>query len=339
MLEKTFEELDTFYFRKYKLKATIQELLDDVNGRNIKIKPLIEDEIGRFSIERTVALTDALVDCLSTYVNYRTPFKDTPGRKSIMDPVEGFEEKISEQEVLSERRRAFFSSFITCAVMNLRVEEDPDLTRIIELVSGAPVYKSYEELLASQFRKGPLRFFTDTLKEGGYDDERDRFELYSKGTFNDGIPYRGDYITFFARSSYINDSSQNHGRIADFRYQMMASEDEMDEMLDEIGASGIDVPAAWISEYEAKKGNFSEYVPGNEEQEMFERAYRTVLYSQNLATSPAVFEDTISGMIDVFAMRCGGALMTDANGFYRVYDRIGKAGVEASALKSSRKEV
>ena len=82
-------------------------------------------------------------------------------------------------------------------------EEDPDIARLIDLVSGAPVYRSYRELLASQFKKGPLRFYTDSQREGGYDDERDRFELYSKGSFSDGVPYKGDCITFFA-SKRIN---------------------------------------------------------------------------------------------------------------------------------------
>lgn len=339
MQDRTFEQLDSFYFRKYKLKACIQNLLDDVNGRNIKIKPLITDDSGRFSIERAGTLAEALTDCLSIYVSYRTPYRNTPGRKAIMEPGDGSEGMISQQEVLSAGRKDFFYSFITCALMNLLEEEDPDIARLIDLVSGAPVYRSYRELLASQFKKGPLRFYTDSQREGGYDDERDRFELYSKGSFSDGVPYKGDCITFFARSSYISASSPYHGKIADFRYQMMASEKETDELLDDIESDGVRIPDLWISEYEAEKENYREYIPENEEQELYERSYRTVLHSQDLAVSSAVLEDTISGMVDVFAMRYGGSLLTDADGFYRVYDRVRKAGETASAASSGRREV
>ena len=67
MNDISFEQLDSYYFRKDKMRSCIQEVLDTVNGRNTTIRDLICED-GKVSAKKRDAFIDELLECLKSSI-------------------------------------------------------------------------------------------------------------------------------------------------------------------------------------------------------------------------------------------------------------------------------
>lgn len=70
MKKYTYNDFKTLYFRKSRLTAALQMLIDLVSGASVLIRPYMEDENGCYNEKKTLNLIDELMNALKTYLRF-----------------------------------------------------------------------------------------------------------------------------------------------------------------------------------------------------------------------------------------------------------------------------
>ena len=332
--EISFEDLDTIYFRKRRLKSCIQRMLDAINGRTIEIRVLTTEYENDFSEDRVHALVRDLMDCLDFYLRY----KQSEGPYAPHDlPSLGV-------DVLNPKRAALFRSFLYLAIIHF-MYTDADLSDLIDFAAGAPFYRSYREFLFSCFKQLYLpqyRSNTVSRENGVYKigdhrvSELDLFELnahsFSARRSNWLDAVRSTQASFYGLS--VDPRFDN--RIMQFRYLTHASETDIRQMLDDLAEQRVSIPASWIEEYKEIEETYigQDLYEQNSrlgwEKELLEKSIRDFLHLQQYAASSEAFTDAIAGMIDVYTVRGGGMAICRQDSFYKIFDNLKK--IERFAL-------
>lgn len=335
MNEITFEKCDSIYYRKYRLKACIQDILDSLGGRKIKIKPLVTDDDGSYQDEKLISLVRALMDCLSFYIRYQISYEAVPGRVHRFAFSDSITDAISRIDVIGPRRYNTIASFISCALKSLSRHDDSDLADLIALASGMTVYPSYKDLLSETFR----RYYLERTDSITYDPVRtDQFEIYARDSAPfTSLPSGRHCIKYFTDHIRRPAEISRCGEIMRFRYDMGASGSEIEEMIEGFKSETVQVPEDWVTAYELEKRDFGDRLNPGGSSPSIERDLWVYLRTQQLVFSPEIFEDAVTGMIDVYSARHGSEAYSDPDRFYPVYDRIVRAG-EISASKSQPRE-
>ena len=324
--EISFEDLDSVYFRKRRLKASIQQMLDAINGRTIEIRALTTDFNGLPSEEGVHSLVKDLMDSLDTYIRYKLTANPDPPRDNGSFNI----------DVMSKGRALLFRSFLYLAIIHF-MYTDADLSDLIDYAAGVPAYRHRKEFLFMYFAHMYLpEIFDDqvTIGDFSFHNERyyrpDLFELNARSLNSAQYDWLND-VRSTQRAYYgLSDEPQFSNKIMQFRYLAHASEKDIDRMLDDFRERHIEVPEVWISEYEEicetfrDKDLYSFDGPAQWEITLFEDSITRYLDLQYFAYPSDVFVDAIAGMIDVYTVRGGGMAITDPDSFYKIFDNIKK---------------
>ncbi|MDO5137185.1 MAG: hypothetical protein Q4D71_01895 [Oscillospiraceae bacterium] len=320
--EISFDDLDSVYFRKRRLKASIQQMLDAINGRTIEIRALTTDFHGLPSEEGVHTFVNDLMDSLELYMQYKLsdvpyPFRDlqSPG-----------------MDVMSPELRSFFRSFLYLSVIRF-MYTDADLSDLIEYAAEVPMYISYREFLSSYYEQlYPSHHHARQLtRENGSNTEggrpMDRPDLLDVSARNNWLTQvRSTQSAYYGLSNVPRFSN----RIMQFRYLAHASEEEIRQMLDDLKERSVDVPAEWVNEYKELTESlrdtdlYGSVSPTGWESGLLERSISDFLHHPFYANSPEMFTDSVAGMIDVYTVRGGGMAITDPDSFYKIFDNIKK---------------
>ena len=324
----SFNNLDSVYFRKTRLKVCIQKMLDAINGRTIEFRVLTTDFYGSF-IEKSVHdLVRDLMDSLVFYIRYKQS-EGPYGDNSILS---------REMDVLSPKRVSFFYSFLYLAVIHF-MYTDAELSDLIDFASNIPVYRSYREFLSFYFEQNylPMPAAGSITRENGQ---------YSIGSqlMNEPDLFEVNARSFTARRSCwletvrntqaayygLPGEPQSGNRIMQFRCLTHASDDDIAQMIADLEDRNLCVPKQWISEYDEIKESYkdadltSAVDPLGWEKELLEKSITEFLHMQQYAHSSEVFTDAIAGMVDVYTVRGGGMAISDPDSFYKIFDNLEK---------------
>ena len=331
--EISFEDLDSVYFRKRRLKSCIQRMLDAINGRTIEIRVLTTEYDNDFSEDSVHALVRNLMDSLDLYIRYKQSEGPYSPHDLLSLGVDG----------LNPKRTALFRSFLYLAIIHF-MYTDADLSDLIDFAADTPVYRSYREFLSSYFKQMYLpqsRSNTVTRENGVYKIgdrvvELDLFELNAQ-SFS---ARRSSWLNAIrsTRTAYYGLSGEPRfdNRIMQFRYLTHASETDISQMLDDLAEQHISVPASWIEEYNALEESYREQdlyeadETSDWQTKLLETSIREFLHLQRYASSSEAFSDAIAGMIDVYTVRGGGMAICQQDSFYKIFDNLKK--IERFAL-------
>ncbi|MBR0450741.1 MAG: hypothetical protein IJI78_02010 [Oscillospiraceae bacterium] len=324
--EISFDDLDSVYFRKRRLKACIQQMMDAINGRTVEIRALTTDFSGIPSEERVQALVGDLMDSLDLYIKYKLTANPKPPRDMDSFNI----------DVMSKGRALLFRSFLYLAVIRF-MYTDADLADLIDYAANTPAYRSYKEFLLSYFVQQYLPDVLDdqvTIGDYSFINERyykpDLFELNARSLRSARSTWLNELRSTQTAYYGLPDEPKYTNVIMQFRYLTHASEKEIDRMLDDLKERHIEVPETWISEYEEicetvrDKDLYSFDGPADWEITLFEDAITRYLDLQYFAYPSDVFVDAIAGMIDVYTVRGGGMAITDPDSFYKIFDNLKK---------------
>ena len=321
--EVSYEDLDTVFFRKARLKSCIQQLLDAVNGRQIEIRTLVTDSRGDFVKENVDSLVRDLMQCLAFYMKYKQSEDNSQSSVTVHYP--------NGLDTLNSKRVSLFYSFLYLAVIHL-MYTDACLSDVADLAAKIPVYGSYRECLASQFEQ---LYIPASLPEAirdlpGNAGETDMFELNARS-----LPHKRSCWLETMRDTqtkYYGLSGKPHfdNVITRYRYLTHASEEDISQMLKDLEERNASVPSGWIEEYAEISETYKDidlYRSDSTlgwEKDLLERSINEFLHLQHHAISSEVFMDAVSGMIDVYTVRGGSALLSRSDPFYKVFDELKK---------------
>ena len=326
MKEISFDDLDSVYFRKRRLKACIQQMIDAVNGRTIEIRALTTDFHGVPSEEKVHALVNDLMDSLDMYIKYKLTANPNPPQDMGSFNI----------DVMSKGRALLFRSFLYLAVIHF-MYTNADLADIIDYAADAPAYRSYREFLLSYFVQQYLPDVLDdqvTIGDYSFINERyykpDLFELNARSLRSARSTWLNKLRSTQAAYYDLPDGPKYTNVIMQFRYLTHASDRDIERMLDDLKERHIEVPAAWADEYHeicesiGDTDLYESNKPSGWETDLFEKSIKYYLDLQYFAYPDEVFTDAIAGMIDVYTVRGGGMAITDPDSFYKIFDNLKK---------------
>ena len=322
----SFEDLDSVYFRKKRLKSCIQQMMDAINGRTIEIRALTTDLNGLPSKEGVDALVNDLMNSLDIYIRYKLTANPNPPQNNGSFNI----------DVMSNGRRFFFHSFLYLAVIHF-MYTDADLSDLIDYAANAPAYRHRKEFLSMYFAHLYLpEIFDDqvTIGDFNYLNERyyrpDLYELNARSLNSAQYSWLSEVRSTQKAYYGLSNEPQFSNKIMQFRYLAHASDKEIESMLADLKERHIEVPESWVTEYE----ELSESVrdkdlyrldgPAEWEISLFEDAITKYLNLQYFAYPSDVFIDAVAGMIDVYTIRGGGMAITDPDSFYKIFDNLKK---------------
>jgi len=328
----SFDDLDSVYFRKRRLKACIQQMMDAINGRTIEIRALTTDFSGIPSEERVHALVGDLMDSLDMYIKYKLTANPNPPQDMGSFNI----------DVMSKGRALLFRSFLYLAVIHF-MYTDADLADLIDYAADAPAYRSYREFLLSYFVQQYLPGVLDdqvTIGDYSYINERfykpDLFELNARSIRSARSTWLNELRSTQATYYDLPDEPKYTNAIMQFRYLTHASERDIERMLEDLKERHIEVPTSWTDEYReiceslGDTALYSNDRLSGWETALFEKSIDMYLHLQYFAYPNEVFTDAIAGMIDVYTVRGGGMAITDPDSFYKIFDNLKK--IERFAL-------
>ena len=322
MKEISFEQLDTFYFRKEKMRSQTQNTLDTINGRNIKIEDLICKD-GIIIEQKRKELIEELMDSLLIYLQYRASSSETG------DPEE-------EKQLLDEKRYHCFSEFLYCALSELAHRPGADLSDLLDLSFRVRVFPYYIDLLMHYLQRHLLRM---SEKKKEQQPISDPYEKYVK-SYNSISENHPDFIDSFIWHHFPIDGWEGSGEIMSFSYRMDASEREIDTMLNILKRRNTEIPQKWLVDYEKDRELHRQlkhrFISPRYYNDHNIIAFWNFLHLQESLISSDVFTNAISGMIDIYTIRHETNIYLDFDRFYRSYDRLEKAGI--SSMKTDKKE-
>lgn len=308
MSDISFEQLDSYYFRKDRMRSCIQEVLDAVNGRSMKIRDLIcEDD--KVSVKKRDSLIDELLECLKIHIRYRLRSREA-------------KQESEEILVLNEKRVQCLSDFLCCSLDHLARDHRSGLTDLIDLSSKVNICFDYIELLLTCFQKRLIRS-SRMIRE--YSFAPDHYQDYAKLFGFDSAQKSADFVDVFLWHYFPVDGWEGLGNIMNFRCQMDASEREIDLMLNVLKRRNIKVPEKWLEDYERDKELYREhrhhgYDFASKNDGII--AFWNFLHLQECMLSTGAFENAVSGMIDVYTILHETTVLFDPGRFYEVYDRL-----------------
>ena len=325
MNDISFEQLDSYYFRKDRMRSCIQEVLDTVNGRNMKIRDLICED-GKVSAKKRDAFIDELLECLKIYIRYRLRTGKT-------------KQESEETMMLNEKRVQCLSDFLCCSLDHLAKDQRSNLTDLINLSASVNICFDYIELLLIHFQKR-LNRSSRMIREYSFDP--DQYQEYAKLYTDDSAGKSADFVSSFLWYYFPIDGWEGLGDIMNFRYQMDASERQIDLMLEVLRRRNIKVPEKWLTDYARDKELYRNqkhhaYFHASQNSDII--AFWNFLSLQEFMLSSRAFENAVSGMVDVYTILHETTVLFDPERFYEVYDRLEEDKKLAQKLTGEKAQV
>ena len=366
------DDFANLYYRKNKLRDAAAGIMELVSGTGVSICPYMQDETGRYSEERTLATVEALMEALKTYLRFELAEEegDPIGKDKDGNDVYAYRYyEMPEDEVDCYR------GFVYCALRHIYANYDCDyfcegsLRRVfgdlIDLAAEQMSFRSYPHFLCDRYMK---RFacedndFQDTLPMNMplSDDSTELFaETYSqlaprkKAEQTEALNPQDEADSYYLRY----DEAEQHRA---FQTYYMATDEEMERMLQDLTEKQKEKAARRIRQYEEIRKYTLEYYEDAEEalyddseeeaqalmeeaqalmeEEMRERNEKAVqafvcpdsfrahlhryLHLQHLRGTPAHFLDAVTGMVDFFLLAQGKSCFADPKLFYRTFAQM-----------------
>lgn len=312
MKEIDFEQLDSFCFRKEKMRASVQETVDILNGRNIKICDLVCKN-GKLSKSRLEELITELVECLKVYLQYR-----------LSSEIKESEETT---QLLDEKTELCFKEFLSCTLSELSLNPYADLADLVDLSFHVRVFSNYIEVLLHYFQRYLLRSSKSETKHAR---TQDIYRTYVSASENDSDKKSFDFVDYFLWRHFPIDGWQVLGKIMYFSYRMDASEKEIDMMLDILKRQNIKIPQEWLDDYEKDKEFYRDHKHPDHLHALNNDsivAFWNFLHTEKYLISSEAFANAISGMIDIYTVRHETNILLDSKRFYSVLDQLERISI------------
>lgn len=331
MKKYTYNDFKTLYFRKSRLTAALQMLIDLVSGASVLIRPYMEDENGCYNEEKTLNLIDELMNALKTYLCFARATQITDY---------GDDDSDFDFYVVSQEEEMCYKSFIYCALRviysNYMELCNQTFSSLVIILDNTQVYRSYTELIKNLY----MNWHNPEKQSGWGNNAYDTFAYTSNIISNPYIPlnklsFRNYYLVtdeemqeMFCslnneEKKQLEEWNENDKKIKAFEKELY-KEEITQEMMDDV--------YFYEEEQKEEKEYIDRYIQSFVNPKGFRENLSAFFHYQHKLGTIEKFADAITGMIDFFMLAKGKSSIADADKFYFTLARLQKVLGQTSAM-------
>ena len=344
MKEFTYQDFDTVYYRKKKLRDAAQELMDLTSGSRLDIRPYMRDEDGRYSEERTLATVEELLDALKTYLRFERAEPADEKRGDVRPSRCFYVEDGGERYVcyeMPEEETACYRGFLYCALRDIyanyrdtmRHEYRQTFGDLIALAADDRVFPSFSDLLRQRYLEcvAPMPQISFAP---AYDESTDKLA----GTLDRLLRLRDpsrplEFQSFYLASDeemerLVQSLTEEQRKLVEARVRECEEWEAYERQMEESGElfaweAVSEEDAAWSREEEQERRRYEErYARDFGNLDSYRAHLEQYLRLQHLRGSGAAFLDAVTGMVDFFLLAKGSSCFADQETFYKILARL-----------------